>query len=1525
MTDYEGQTGGLSPEKRELLARLLAEQGADFNAFPLSFAQQRLWFLDQLEPGAASYNMPSVVRLEGPLDATALEAALGEVVSRHEALRTTFSVIGDEPVQVIAPSLALRLAVHDLTNLDAGAAAAESARLAAEEARRPFDLARGPLVRAALLRTSATSHVFVLVMHHIVSDGWSMNVLLREVAALYEAFAAGRPSPLPELPIQYADFAEWQRERLDGEVMERHLDYWRRQLGGALPVLELPADRPRPPAQTFGGASVSFELSADAAQALRELSRREGATLFMTLLAAFQTLLHRYTRQTDISVGVPVANRTRAEVEDLIGFFVNTLVLRADLSGDPTFTELLARVREVALEANAHQDVPFEKLVEALQPERDPSRNPLFQVLFALQNAPPDELRLGDVVMHVEEFDSGSTRFDVELHVRERGAALAGTLVYNTDLFDETTARRMVGHFRTLLEGVAADPRRRVSALPLLTRDERRQVLDEWNATGARFTPAASLHELFEQQVARTPDAPAVSFGGRELSFRELDESANRVARRLRREGLSADGVVGICLERSTDLMVAVLGVLKAGGAYLPLDPEYPRERLRLMLEDSRARMLLTRARLAHVFDGLDARPIALDDEREAIERERGEDESARVHPDNLAYVIYTSGSTGRPKGVAMPHRALVNIVQWQLARSSSSPPPRTLQFTSLSFDVSLQEIFSTWCAGACLVLVGEEERRDSKALLGVLAGERIERLFLPFVALHYLAEAAEGAGVRPASLREVITAGEQLKTTPHLRRLFESLPGCTLDNQYGPSEAHVVSAFMLPESASEWTALPPVGRPVANAQLYVLDSSMQPVPVGVAGELYIGGDCLARGYLGRAGATAEKFVPHPFGARGGERLYRTGDLARYQADGNVEFLGRADHQVKVRGFRIELGEIEAALQRHEGVSEAVVVAHAGAGRESRLVAYVQAEQTAGANGDGAASALDAGALRAFLRESLPDYMIPSAFVFLAEFPLTPSGKVDRKALPAPDDAGREADAGHVAPRTPTEELLAVLWADVLGVGRVGVRDNFFESGGHSLLATQLMSRVRETFGVEVALRRLFEEPTVEGLARVVEAETEAGAARQAPPLRPGPREGRTPLSFGQQRLWFMNYLGMGAALYVLPAALRLRGALDVAALGRSFNEVVRRHDILRTTFAMLDGEPAQVVSEFRSVELPLIDLSASPADEREASAAAHAEEEARRPFDLERGPLVRFRVLRLAEDDHVLLLTMHHIISDGWSLEVLMREVATLYAAFSSGAASPLAELPIQYADFTRWQREWLRGEVLEEQLDYWRRQLAGAAPVLELPADRPRPSVPSWDGARHAWRLSPSLAARLRELARTERVTLYMLLLAGFQTLLSRHTGQEDVSVGSPIAGRTRLETEPLIGLFINMLVMRSTPRGGQSFRSLLREVRRTALDAYRHQDLPFERLVDELQPERDLSHTPLFQVMFVMQSASRQTPELPGLSLSTMETGTGTARFDLTLEVVERGDALECGFEYRTELFDAATIARLVERFE
>jgi len=1472
---------------------------------PLSFAQERLWFLDQLMPGHAFYNLSAAVRITGPMDREALEWSLNEMVRRHEILRTTFATVDGRPVQVIAPALTLTVPVVDLTDRPPSEREDEVHRLAHREAQRPFDLARGPLVRVGLLELGGEDHVLLATLHHIIADAWSTGVFIREMAALCSARVKGEPSPLPALTIQYADFAAWQRNRLQGDVLAELLAYWRRRLEGAPPVLELPTDRPRPPVQTYRGATSALEVSRRVSESLASLGRQEGVTLFMTLLAAFQAQLHRYSGQDDIVVGSPIANRDRTETEGLIGLFLNMLVLRTDLGGDPSFRTLLGRVREVCLGAYAHQDLPFEKLVQELHPERNLASEPLFQVALVLQNIPSPVIEIpGGLTARLLDAANQTARRDLTLVLWEGPQGLAGAFEYNTDLFDAVTINRMSGHLCALLEGILADPDRRLLELPLLSPAERRQLLVEHNETRTDYPRVARLHESFEAQVERTPEAVAACFEGQALTYAELNHRANRLAHYLSKRGVGPEALVGICVNRSLPMLVALLGVLKAGGAYVPLSPTSPREHLSYMLDDARVSLVLTEASLVNSLPDFAGQVVCLDTEAPVLGGESPENPVGGVAPENPAYVIYTSGSTGRPKGVVIEHRQIRNYVFAVLDRLGLAGGTFAM-VQPLTVDSSQTSIFPPLVTGGCLHVISEERALTPNALAEYVVQHPIDCLKIAPSHLAALLTADRPERILPR--RRLIIGGEASQRE-WVQRLQALAPGCTIFNHYGPTEATVgMLTYQVASGTTEIrAAVVPMGRPLPNTQAYVLDRGLEPLPIGVPGELYLGGEGLGRGYLNHPELTAERFTPHPFSEEPGARLYRTGDLARRLPDGSLEFLGRIDQQVKIRGFRIEPGEIEAVLRQHPAVREALVIAREGSPGDRYLAAYLVGHEVPSGS-----------ELRRFVGLKLPDYMVPSVFVALDALPRTPHGKVDIRALPVPGHVRPERGTPQVAPRTPLEEELAGLWSELLRIERVGIHDNFFELGGHSLLATQLASRVRATFQVELPLHRLFESPTIAGLAEAIERER---PALPAPPITAVRRDGRLPLSFAQERLWFMDQLMPGHAFYNVPLAVRLHGALNLAALDESVAEIVRRHEILRTTFVADGGGPVQVIAPAARVTVPVVDLRSHDSARREAAAWELARKEAEAPFDLARGPLFRITLLRLGDADHVLLLTLHHIITDGWSTGILMHEVAVLYDAFSRGNPSPLPELPIQYVDFAHWQRQWLQGGVLDEHLDYWRHRLAGTPPLLELPTDHPRPAVQTFRGATLAFELPGNLGESLCMLGEQEGATPFMTLLAGFQALLSRYTGEEDIVVGAAIANRTRLEIEQLIGFFVNMLALRTDLGGNPSFRQLVRRVREVCLGAFAHQDLPCEKLVETLQPERNLSHMPLAQVGFALEAAPIETLTTPNLTVSRLAVDLGTVKNDLALHLWRTGQGLHGVFEYSTDLFEAATIARM-----
>ncbi len=1073
--------------------------------FPTSFAQQRLWFLDQLIPGAAIYNVPTLIRLTGSLNVAALEQTFNEIVRRHEALRTTFHVLDGQPLQAIpaescanAPNLNIPLCVLDLQQLPADERSAQVKHIVATEIERPFDLSSGPLLRVMLLVLSQTEHILLLNMHHIICDDWSVAVLIRELGTLYAAFAQNRPSPLLELPLQYGDFAHWQREWLQDvgvngiSPLQTQLAYWREQLKD-ISMLHLPSDRVRSPIQSYQGAIEFLELPQKLTDALEALSQQEGVTLFMTLLAAFQTLLYRYTHQEDIAVGSPIANRNRSEIEGLIGFFVNSLVLRTHLSGNPTFRELLSRVREVTLGAYSHQDLPFEKLVEELHPERNLSHHPLFQVMFGFQNAPMSALELPGLVPSFMNIDFKKTRFDLELHLWkcsedfrslwgdkwEYSQGLRGVMVYNTDLFEQTTITRMLGHFKTLLSGIVANPEQRIANLPLLSEKELHQVLVEWNNTQADYPQDKCIHELFEKQVEQHPDDLAIIFGNKQITYQELNTRSNKLAHLLQKLGVCSEVLVGICISQSIEMIVGLLGILKAGGAYVPLDPSYPQERLKFMLSDAQVSVLLAQENLLKHFEDFSNPIICIDKDWKIITQESEENPKSDLTSNNLAYVIYTSGSTGKPKGVAVTHKA-VNRLVYNTNYIKLEPTDKIAQASNTSFDAVTFEIWGALLNGTQLVVISKDITLSPHEFALQIRQKNINVLFLTTALFQQIARDVPHAF---SSLRYLLFGGESVNTR-WVKKVLKNGSPKHLIHVYGPTENTTFSSYYYVKKLPETATSIPIGLPIANTQMYLLDAHLQPVPVGVVGELYIGGDGLAQEYLNRPELTAERFIPNPFEKAESSRLYRTGDLAVYRPDGNIEFLGRIDNQVKIRGFRIELGEIEAVLNQHPAVRETVIIASEDIPDDKHLVAYIVPNQ------EQILMQVEtrnfASLLREFLKEKLPEYMVPRAYVVLESLPLTPNGKVDRRALRVPNTL-TFARQDYVAPRTQVEELLVEIWAKVLGKEQVGVHDNFFELGGHSLLATQLVSRIRDTFQIDVPVRNLFEAPTVEQLARYIE------------------------------------------------------------------------------------------------------------------------------------------------------------------------------------------------------------------------------------------------------------------------------------------------------------------------------------------------------------------------------------------------------------------------------------------------------
>ncbi|MEU9252082.1 amino acid adenylation domain-containing protein [Streptomyces sp. NPDC048270] len=1484
---------------------------------PVSYAQQRLWLIDQIEGPTALYNLPFAVRLRGTLDTAALRAATADVVARHEALRTVFPVAGGVPVQRILPSAEAEFAFEtvDCAPDDYPAlrdrAAAHAFDLSSEP---PFRITVFTLTHARPHAGPAAEHVLLLVLHHIAGDGWSLGPLLRDLTEAYTARLDGHAPDWEPLPVQYADYALWQREVLGEEddpesLMSRQLAYWRELLAGLPEELELPADRPRPPAPTGAADAVAFGYGPELHAALTGLAHSHRATLFSVLQAGLAALFTRLGAGTDIPLGTGVAGRSDEALNDLVGFFVNTLVLRTDTSGDPTFAELIGRVRESQLDAFAHQDVPFERLVEEVNPARALGRHPLFQTLLVLQNHEEGELGLPGMESAPEPLGLRVAKFDLNIGVTERrtpdGApdGLTGSVEYAADLYDRATVTTLFERLGRLLAAAAADPRAPIGTLDILAPEERGRLRDEWNATAAPV-PSGSLPQLFEAQAARTPDATALAHDGGAVGYAELNARANRLAHHLIASGVGPESPVALLMERSVDLVVATLAVLKAGGCYVPMHASLPPERMAQLLADTAAPVLLTdRPDPGFPHTAVVVRP---GDEADAPAHDPG----LAVHPDALAYVMFTSGSTGTPKGVAVRHRDVVGLAadrRWQDGRHR-----RILLHSPHAFDAATYELWTPLLSGGTVV-VAPPGSLDAAALHAVTTRHAVTAVFLTKALFDLVAEQAPETF---RALRTVCTGGEAASGTL-MRRVLDHCPDLLLAHVYGPTEATTFATHHPLAAADLAGPRPPIGAPLDNMRAHVLDARLQPVPPGVPGELYVAGAGLARGYWHRPALTAERFVADPYAP--GERMYRTGDLVRRRADGAIEFLGRIDGQVKLRGFRIEPGEIEAVLSGHPAVRQVIVIPREDRPGDTRLVGYCSV------HGSALADDPELGAqLRRFAAETLPGYMVPSAVVVLPALPLNANGKVDRRALPAPETGAADADGR--APRDEREQALCTLFGEILGIDDITIDDDFFELGGHSLLATRLVGRARTELGAELAIGDLFQAPTVADLAARLATEP----ARAA--LRPEPRPERLPVSFAQRRLWFLGQAEGPAATYNVTLALRLTGPLDAAALERALGDVAARHESLRTVFGEHDGVPYQRV--LPEPPAPLLTVTDRPVGEL----VGHT-------FDLAVDvPLHAYLRRESPEgpessessepsEEHVLLLVMHHIASDGWSLRPLFRDLAEAYTARLGGEPPVWEPLPVQYADYTLWQYRTLGADTdpqspLSRQLDYWRQALAGLPDELELPLDRPRPPVAGHRGDVVPLELDADLHARLAELAAASGATLFMVLQAAYATLLHRFGAGDDLPIGTPLAGRLDPALDELVGFFASTLVLRTDLAGRPTFAELLARVRDADLAAYAHQEVPFERLVEELNPARTLARHPLFQVMIAFDNTAGGGPEFPGTRTAYEPLGLPTTAFDLTLNLSERHHpdgapaGLEGGLEFATELFERTTAERLAE---
>ncbi|MEU4120538.1 amino acid adenylation domain-containing protein [Kitasatospora sp. NPDC028055] len=1484
------------------------------NPLPLSYAQQQLWFLHQMEGPSATYNIPLVLRLTGELDRQALGEAINDVISRHEALRTVFEEVDGQPGQhILAPEQA-RIDLH------VRPCEQDDVMRALELAvRHRFDLSAQVPLHAELFTVSPTESVLMLVLHHIAGDGWSLAPLARDLVTAYSARLTGAEPDWPQLPVQYADYTLWQRELLGDDSdpdspFVRQQQYWAQQLAGLPEQVTVPTDRPRPAVAGYAGDSTTFGIDADLHQMLSELARSSGTTMFMVLQASFAALMTRLGAGTDIPLGAPIAGRTDENLDQLIGFFVNTLVLRTDTAGNPAFTDLLAQVRRTSLEAYAHQDIPFEHLVEKLNPHRSTTHHPLFQVMLALLNTEQPNFELPNLQAQPTGVALGTSRFDMFINMGEHRddngtpAGMSGTVEFATDLYDRSTIEALLARWIRLLRAIAADPSRPIGGLDILTEGERRRLRD-WSADPRPEIGEATLPELFQARVQATPDAVALEAGDETWTYAELNARANQVAHWLIGRGIGAEQLVGLALPRSAEQLAVILGIAKAGAAYVPVDPDYPADRIAYMLADAAPALLLTTDGLSESLlaaAGTGGEILTIESQAERWDEQPATDPTdadriVPLTPANTAYTFYTSGSTGRPKGSVIAHSGLAGLIATAVERCEAGPESRVLQLASPSFDPAVVEIFMAFAAGATLVLPSGG-RLAGLELARVIADRRITHAFITASRLASLPEGSE------ADLSELGVLGMIGEPTPPAL-VDRWAPGRRMINAYGPTECTVYATISRPFAAGR----APIGYPIANARLHVLDDYLQPVPPGIAGELYVAGEGVGRGYLNRPGLTAERFVADPFGGAG-SRMYRTGDLVRWNGDGELEYLGRTDHQVKIRGFRIEPGEIQAALTRHPEVAQAVVIAREDQPGDVRLIAYVVPSR-------GGAPALPQ--LRQALRQQLPDYMVPAAILVIDGIPLTPNGKIDRAALPVPDHAVVSTGRG---PRTPREEILCALFAEVLGLSSVGVDDSFFDLGGHSLLATRLISRIRKTLGIEAPLRAFFEAPTVAQLAERLADGDERTRLALVPVTRPE----AIPLSFAQERLWFIHKIEGPSATYNMPLALRLTGELDRQALLDALNDVIARHESLRTVFRDVDGQARQHILD--PVEAR-IDLAVVPTDEGRIHEQLNRA--ARHEFDLSAQVPLHAELFAVSPTESVLMLVLHHIAGDGWSMAPLARDLIAAYTARLTGAAPDWPQLPVQYADYTLWQRDLLGDDSdpdspFSRQYGYWAQQLAGLPEQVTVPTDRPRPTTAGNAGDVCDFSFDADLHRDLAQLARSAGATVFMVLQASVAALMTRLGAGTDIPIGSGIAGRTDENLDDLVGFFVNTLVLRTDTAGNPAFTDLLAQVRRTSLEAYAHQDVPFQYLVEKLNPRRSAAHHPLFQVMLALQNNEQADFQLPGLRVSHEPATTDTSRFDLFVNIGEfhERDGSPTGvagyIEFATELYDRSTIEALIARW-
>ncbi|WP_373493782.1 amino acid adenylation domain-containing protein, partial [Aquiflexum sp.] len=1446
---------------------------------PLSFNQQSLWFIHQLS-GSIQYHIPIIFRIEGDLNKKALKTALVEIVNRHEILRT---VICEKDGIKFPKKLEKNQFAIDFKDVSKDELDKEIHNFLGT----PYDLNNDHMIRACLINPGNEDHILIIVLHHIAFDGASSVILKKELLGLYRAHSNGKAIDLPKLPFQYADYAIWQRKFTSHDLSHKKIKYWKSRLQGTNPI-QLPTDFPRPAVLSTKGDLLQFSIEQELIDKMYTIGQGQNATLFMTLLTAFNVMLHRYSQQEDICVGIPVSGREMQEFEDLIGFIVNTIPIRTQLTGNLGFNNLLGQVRTNTIDAFENGQIPFELIVESLKIKRDLSRNPLFQVLFVLHGASEKSFQTDDTKWTSLGFNLSTSRFDFAFELTETENGHDGMVEYNTDLFSKETIERMIGHYKTLLYSISDNPSNRIEKLKMISLEEDDLILRKFNNSKSNYAKSETVVSLFEETAKQSPNKLAVVAGGQSINYKELDQRSNQFANYLILKGVKSENPIPLCIDRSIEMVIGILGILKAGGALVPIDPSLPVERIDYMLEDTGADFVIC---ISSTSDKVSShKKLLLDQEREEINLMSSNKPLPSPSPENLFDIIYTSGSTGKPKGVMVEHRNLVNFLISMSRDVEFNSSSSILSVTTYSFDIFYLELFLPLFQGGCVYLADKETTLDGYKLAQEIEEKAPTHMQATPSGWQLLLE----SGWKNPSGIKMLVGGEALKEDT--KNTLSSLG--TLWNLYGPTETTIWSTLNKMDSSRKVN----IGKPIANTSIYILGSGDQPNPIGIPGELCIGGDGVGRGYLNRPELTSEKFVPDPFSEKKDAKMYRTGDLAKWLPDGNIEYLGRIDDQVKIRGHRIELGEIETVLQQHTGIKQSVVAVKQDNWGNDRLVGYVVCKDP-----------FKRDDLISFLSEKLPDYMVPQTWMELDTLPLTFNGKVNRKALPEPVVESFETSKFE-PPKTKPEKQLAEIWEEILGVEKVGLNDDFFELGGHSLMAMRVIVALKQETGHSISIRDLFSNPTLKKLTEILSTKEIDNKEYGVQILSERPEN--VPLSYNQQSLWFIHQLE-GSVQYHIPVIFKIRGKLDKKALENGLKQIVNRHEILRTVISEIDGVEYQKILEKNQFKLD--DKESNDKDlDKEITKLIRV------PFDLNNDYMIRACLITSGTDEYCLVITMHHIASDGWSSSIIKKELKELYRSISTGNSPGLPELPYQYADYALWQRNIIAQDSFQSKIDLWKKRLLDTTP-LQLPTDYTRPSILSSKGDIHRFTLDSKIVSQLKDLGKSQKVTLFMTLLAAYKILLYRYSGQEDICVGTPIAGRENKETEDLIGFFVNTLALRSQIQNSLGFDEFLDQVKTSTLEAFEVQQVPFEIIVSNLGQERDLSRNPIFQVLFVLQNVPDSKFEIEGAEISEKAFEHLTSKFDMTFELTETNGGIEGLLEYCTDLFKKESIIKFASHYK